>query len=212
MGGINIELTSRQLEIVELVTKHEPVTGEHIAELLGVSRTTLRSDFSLLVMLGMLDAKPKVGYFLGSSMSPAVEKLKKFQVMKVRDVQGIPIIVRESSAVQDAVITMFLEDVGSLIVVNETGDLTGIVSRKDLLKVTVGNPGASSMPISLVMTRQPNLITVDPEESVVHAAEKLIKHQVDSLPVISKENGDVQITGRITKTTVTRILLDFFGN
>lgn len=197
------------MEIVELVKAHEPITGEQIAEMLGVSRPTIRSDLSVLVMLGIINAKPKVGYFLGSSMSPAAESLKKLHSMKVRDVQGVPIIVRETTTVNDAVVTLFLENVGSLIVTNDEGELTGIVSRKDLLKVTLGNTNAANMPVSLVMTRQPNIITIGPSDSVIAAAEKLINHQVDCLPVVQKnEHGKIEVVGRVTKSTMTRVLLE----
>lgn len=197
------------MEIVELVKAHEPITGEQIAEMLGVSRPTIRSDLSVLVMLGIINAKPKVGYFLGSSMSPAAESLKKLHSMKVRDVQGVPIIVRETTTVNDAVVTLFLENVGSLIVTNDEGELTGIVSRKDLLKVTLGNTNAANMPVSLVMTRQPNIITIEPSDSVIAAAEKLINHQVDCLPVVQKnEHGKIEVVGRVTKSTMTRVLLE----
>jgi CBS domain-containing protein len=197
------------VEIVELVKAHEPITGEQIAEMLGVSRPTIRSDLSVLVMLGIINAKPKVGYFLGSSMSPAAESLKKLHSMKVRDVQGVPIIVRETTTVNDAVVTLFLENVGSLIVTNDEGELTGIVSRKDLLKVTLGNTNAANMPVSLVMTRQPNIITIEPSDSVIAAAEKLINHQVDCLPVVQKnEHGKIEVVGRVTKSTMTRVLLE----
>ena len=68
------------------------------------------------------------------------------------------------------------------------------------------------MPISLVMTRQPNIVTISPNDSVLEAARKLIYHQVDSLPVVvSKIIGEqeiTEVTGRITKTTLTNLLLD----
>lgn len=164
-----------------------------------------------MVMLGLLDAKPKVGYFLGSVANPVAESLKHVLDMKVKDVQGVPIVVRETSTVQDAVVTLFLENVGSLMVVDANGMLSGVVSRKDLLKVTLGNSAAITMPVSFVMTRKPNIITIKPEDDVITAAEKMINHQIDSIPVVhEKEGGMEEVVGRITKTTITRVFLDFF--
>ena len=34
------------------------------------------------------------------------------------------------------------------------------------------------------MTRMPNIITTTPEESLVSAAQKIIEHEVDALPVV----------------------------
>ncbi|WP_201030809.1 helix-turn-helix domain-containing protein, partial [Streptococcus iniae] len=58
-----IQLSQRQEMIIAIVKKEEPITGEKIADLLHVTRAALRSDLVVLTMLGLLDAKPKVGYF-----------------------------------------------------------------------------------------------------------------------------------------------------
>ncbi|MDP5276380.1 helix-turn-helix transcriptional regulator [Chengkuizengella axinellae] len=200
-----IELTSRQLKIIEIVQENVPITGDQIAELIGVSKPTIRSDLSVLVMLGYLEAKPKVGYFPGKSALPNYEAAKKLEQIKVKDIQSIPIVVKETTTVHDAVVTLFMDNVGSLIVADDEGTLKGVLSRKDLLKVTLGNPASSTMPVHLVMTRQPNIVTIHPEQSVVEAAKKMIEHDVDTLPVISEKD---EIIGRITKTNMTRLLLD----
>jgi CBS domain-containing protein/biotin operon repressor len=210
-----IELTARQLHIVELVKQHSPITGEQIAEMLGLSRPTLRSDLALLVMLGLVDAKPKVGYTPGSSISAENQVSRRLQSLKIKDVQAMPVVVRESALVHDAVVTLFMENVGSLIVVDEESCLSGIISRKDLLKFTLGNHAASSMPVSMVMTREPNVVHVQPEDNVLDAARKMIHHQVDSLPVVVQIKQDVpqgrsrwEVVGRVSKTMMTQLLLD----
>ncbi len=201
------------MEIIRLVKQHEPITGDQIAEMLGLSRPTIRSDFSLLVMLGFLDAKPKVGYFLGKSVSDGNPISRRLLGMKVKEAQSVAVNVRETTSVHDAVVTLFLEDVGSLIVTDEDGMLVGMLSRKDLLKFALGNANASATPVSLVMTRQPNIITVSPDESILEAARRMIDHQVDSLPVVVATAKDAsklkqEVVGRITKTTMTRMLID----
>lgn len=177
--------------------------------MLGVSRPTIRSDLSILVMLRILDAKPKVGYFLGTGAISASESLRKLKELKVKDVQDMAITVRETATVHDAVVMLFVENVGSLIVTNGEGAFVGIVSRRDLLKVTIGNPNAATMPVSLVMTRSSNVITAHPEESIISAADKMIRHQVGGLPVIEMTaEGKAEAVGRITKSAMTRILLE----
>ena len=54
--------------------------------------------------------------------------------MKVRDFQSIPVVVAEHISVYDAICHMFLEDVGTLFVVDDTSLLTGVLSRKDFIK------------------------------------------------------------------------------
>lgn len=208
-GEKAIELSSRQLEIIELVKQNAPITGEQIAEMLGFSRPTIRSDLSLLVMLGYLDAKPKVGYFLGKSGISDFSLASKLSSLKVKDVQALPVIVLESTSVHEAVVTLFTENVGSLVVTDTDGELIGVVSRKDLLKVTVGSLNASTTPMSLVMTRQPNIITVSPEDSVLEAGKKMLRFQIDNLPVVvqGEANKKIEVVGRISKTTLVKILV-----
>ena len=64
-GVVFITLSARQREILKLVKTHAPITGDQLAEMMGIGKPTLRADLSLLVMLGLLEAKPKVGYFPG---------------------------------------------------------------------------------------------------------------------------------------------------
>ncbi|MDQ8735998.1 CBS domain-containing protein [Paenibacillus sp. LHD-38] len=211
MEESTIQLSTRQLELLELVKRHAPITGEQLAEYLGVSRPTLRSDLSLLVMLGLLDAKPKVGYFLGNTYRSSGEPLQQFNKMKVREVQGVPVNVPDSLSVHDAVITLFTENADTLLVVNEQKRFVGIVTPKDLLKITLGNAGASSIPVSMVMTRYPNIVMLMPDDSVMDAIRKMSLHQVDCLPVIvprEEQAADPEVTGWVSKSNIIRLMAD----
>lgn len=202
------------MELLELVKKHAPVTGEQLAEYLGVSRPTLRSDLSLLVMLGMLDAKPKVGYFLGNTYRSSNEPLRRFNSMKVREVQGVPVNVHDSLSVHDAVITLFTENADTLLVVNEDKRFAGIVTPKDLLKITLGNAGAAAIPVSMVMTRYPNIVTLTPDDSVMEAIRRMSQHQVDCLPVIQARDDlglAPELTGWVSKSNIIRLIADTVG-
>lgn len=194
-----------------MVRKSAPVTGEQIAEQLGLSRPTIRSDLAVLIMLGLLDAKPKVGYFPGAAAQPQGEVRRMLLDLKVKDIQSRPANIREASTVQDAVVAMFLENTGSIFVTDEQNWLQGIVSRKDLLKVVLGNPGSAAMPVSLVMTRKANLVTVGPEEPALEAARKMVRHEVESLPVVVAvpDKSEIEVIGRVSNSTMTRILVDW---
>ena len=58
-----IPLSERQRKIAEIVRQEGPVAGDTIARELGLSRAALRSDLAILTMSGILDARPRVGYF-----------------------------------------------------------------------------------------------------------------------------------------------------
>jgi predicted transcriptional regulator len=205
-----IELTPRQEQILEIVRKEGPITGEQIAEKLNLTRATLRPDLTILTMAGFLDARPRVGYFYVGKKPGEIfgEQLRK---MLVRDYKSVPVVVEESTSVYDAVVTMFLEDVGNLYVVKEHGILAGTLSRKDVLKVAIGNQDMHEVPVSLAMTRMPNIVTVEPDETVYDAAKKLIDYQIDSMPVIKvidASKKQYEVIGRFTKTTLARIFVE----
>lgn len=206
-----IALTLRQEKIAEIVRDNGPITGDQIAERLAVTRAALRPDLAILIMAGILDARPKVGYFyLGkNSLSILVEEIER---LTVRDIQSLPVVVSPSATAYDTVITMFLEDVGSVFVA-EQGILQGIVSRKDLLKVAIGNSDLQKVPIKMLMTAMPKLVVTTPDETVLGAAKKLIDHEVDSLPVVrqigSEDTKEYEVIGRLTKTNITRLFVDF---
>ncbi|WP_405111445.1 helix-turn-helix transcriptional regulator [Paenibacillus sp. FSL K6-1217] len=208
-----IDLTSRQLLIIEIVKKHAPITGDQIAEQLQLSRPTIRSDLSVLVMLEYIDAKPKVGYFLGKKVSGKLKGSDVLKETKVAAILSTPIIVRETATIQDAVVTLFLQNVGTLVICDEESRMAGVASRKDFLKVTLGNPAAATMPVSMVMTRRTKVVTVSPEDTVLEAASKMIVHEVDSLPVLHPEfkQADMgqEVIGRLTKTAIIKLLLEF---
>ena len=58
-----IELNKRQEDILQIVKENGPITGEHIAERLNLTRATLRPDLAIQTMAGFLDARPRVGFF-----------------------------------------------------------------------------------------------------------------------------------------------------
>lgn len=207
-----IQLSQRQEKIVEIVKRSGPITSEHIAELLKVRRATLRPDLAILTMAGILDARPRVGYFY-TGRSPKSLVAEEICRLLVQDVKSVPVVVRESTSVYDAIVTMFLEDVGTLFVVGEGGLLEGVISRKDLLKASLGGGDFRRMPVSVVMTRMPNIVTASPDETVYSAAKKIIMHEVDALPVVREvrsESGEIklEVIGRITKTNITRLFVE----
>lgn len=205
-----IQLTQRQLKIIDIVKENGPITSEQIASLLSVTRATLRPDFSILTMSGILDARPKVGYFyVGIDENNMISK--KIKEHKVVDIMTTPVLVTEETSLYDTIVTIFLEDVGNIYVTNN-GYLSGVVSRKDLLKNAIGGVDINKVPVGIIMTRMPNVIMAYEEDSVLDVAKKIIEHQVDSLPVVKRdetsEKESYVVIGRISKTNITRLFVN----
>lgn len=205
-----IQLTKRQMEILDIVKENQPITSEHIADKINLTRATLRPDLTILTMMGILEARPKVGYYYSgkSLISVMGSFIKNINVM---DVKSVPVVVSEDTTVYDAIVTMFLEDTGNIYVQNK-GYLSGVVSRKDFIKITLGNHDIKTLPVAMIMTRMPNIVYCESDESIFDAAVKIIDHQVDSLPVVEKVNDDdgsekLKVIGKISKTTITRMMV-----
>lgn len=202
----NIKLTSRQERIIELVKENQPITSEKIAANLNVTRATLRPDLAILTMSGILDARPKVGYIYSrkSSNSVLFEYINK---TKVEDIMSKPVLKDEDAWVYDSIITLFLNDAGTLYVESE-GKLVGAVSRKDFLKIAIGGTDLHKVPVGIIMTRMPNIIVASKEESVYEVAKKIIEHEIDSVPVVEDYDGGLKVIGKVSKTNITKLLID----
>jgi CBS domain-containing protein len=183
-----------------------------IAKKLNVRRATLRPDLTVLTMAGLLEARPRVGYFYtGKTLYMLVSE--EIQQLKVADAKSVPVVVKEDASVYDAIVALFTEDVGTLFIVSEDGYLEGAISRKDLLKVALGGGDLHKIPVQVVMTRVPNIVTITEQETVYEAASKLVEHEIDALPIVeagSEENSRerLKVIGRFTKTTIARIFVE----
>ena len=132
-----MQLNERQEKIVEIVKKEGPITGEKVADMLNLTRASLRPDLAFLTQIGLLEARPRVGYYYKGEQNP-FSLYERLNTLKVADYQSAPVTVDESTSVYNGIVTMFVEDVGTLFIVNDKQELEGISSRKDMLKIAIG--------------------------------------------------------------------------
>lgn len=194
-------LTERQKEIIDIVKKYQPITGKEIGERLYLTRSALRTDFSILTGMKILESKPKIGY----------SYIEKKDSEKVKDIMGPSITVDTNLSVYETILNIFSKDVGTIFITDEDS-LVGVVSRKDLLKIAIGRTDIEKIPINIIMTRMPNIIYAEENESILESVRKLIQHQIDSLPVvrIEEKNGKkiYHTVGRLTKTNITKLFME----
>lgn len=201
-----IELNKRQEHILQIVKETGPITGEQIADQLNLTRATLRPDLAILTMAGFLDARPRVGYFY-TGKSGTQLLTENLQKLYVKDFQSIPVVVSENVSVYDAICTMFLEDVGTMFVVDHASILVGVLSRKDLLRASIGKQELTNIPVNIIMTRMPNITMCKKEDLLIDIAQKLIEKQIDALPIVKETENGYEVVGRITKTNITKAFL-----
>ncbi|PKM60630.1 MAG: transcriptional regulator [Firmicutes bacterium HGW-Firmicutes-4] len=210
-----MELSNRQKEIIEIVKEKQPVKSNEISELLNINRATIRPDLKILTMMGILEAKRKVGYYYtGRSLLNILGSYIK--TINVMDIQTEPTVVEETSSIYDGIITMFTKNAGTLYVVDGKY-LSGIVSRKDFIKAMIGRKEVESLPIPMIMTRMPNIIYLEPTESVYDAAYKTMFYEVESLPVVRKEIDEkgvqrLVLIGKVSRTNITRYVVNMGKN
>jgi acetoin utilization protein AcuB len=127
----------------------------------------------------------------------------------------MPVTTTPSATVPDALQVMRGSKVRQLPVVNEKGELVGIVSLDDLLRVSP-SPATSlsvwemeylleKITIDKVMTR--DVITVTEDTAVEEAGRIMADNKVSGLPVM---RGD-DLVGVINETHLFNILVELFG-
>lgn len=196
-----MELTTRQKKIIQIVKTDEPISADNIAKQLSLSKPTLRSDLAILTMTGILDARPKVGYFFsGQNFDPLL--FDDLYEKKITEIMVPPINVKKETTVSNAVTMLFMHDVGTLYVV-ENDELLGVISRKDLLRSTISSTDTHTIPVAMIMTRMPNVITIQENERILDAGYKIIQHEIDSIPVVDTQNP-LKVIGKISKTVVLK--------
>lgn len=205
-----MKLSPRQEEIISLVKEHQPITSEAIAEKLGVTRAALRADLAVLTMIGSLDARPKVGYVYNGKASTGMI-YQNISKIKVSEIMSKPVTASEDTMVYDAIVYLFLNDVGTLFIENN-GVITGAVSRKDFLKISIGGTDIHKVPVGVIMTRMPNIICADKDDNAYDVAKKIIEHEIDSIPVVETvERTDgrkqLKIIGKVSKTNITKLFV-----
>ncbi|MGE5631512.1 MAG: helix-turn-helix transcriptional regulator [Caulobacteraceae bacterium] len=208
---IAIEFTSRQKQIIELVKQYQPITSEQLAAKLSMTRAALRPDLTILTMSDILEARPKVGYFYSGKNINNIG-CDFIKSIKVSEIKSRPVIVSEDTTVYNAIVTLFLENVGTIFVQNN-GALAGVVSRKDFIKTSMGNADIRNMPVGMIMSRMPNVVYAMDNESAYDVVVKLITHEIDSIPVVEafKNNEGKEmyrVTGKVSKTNIAKLLYD----
>ena len=196
-----MDLTERQKKILVMLKEKSLLSGDEIAQNLNITKSALRTDFSILTTLKLITSKQNKGYSYNN----------KCTIIKVKDCMSPQNSIDIRTSVYDAIIHLFNYDLGTLVVV-ENEKLVGIISRKDLLKATLNKKNIEKTPVSMIMTRMPNIVHCFEDDNIKEAIEKLIKHEIDSLPVLRKEKGKLSLVGRFTKTNVTKLFYQELKN
>ena len=90
-------------------------------------------------------------------------------------------------------------------VVNKEGELTGIVTFEDIMKV----PKDRRRKVSVGQIAKKKLVTVYPDNSVLEAFEKMSEYEIGRLLVVDPKNPK-KLCGVLTRTDIMHALGDSF--
>jgi CBS domain-containing protein len=98
------------------------------------------------------------------------------------------VTVKNSQSVQEAAALMSEYNIGSLPVVNESGQMVGMITDRDITLRTTAQGENAQTPVSEVMTAQ-QIVQATPNMDAHEAAQLMAQQQIRRLPVV--ENGQV---------------------
>lgn len=90
---------------------------------------------------------------------------------------------RSDDTVADAVATLMAHNIGALVVLDDTGEVAGILSERDVVRhlATTKTADLLAEPVTTCMTGKP--ITCKPRDSLDHLMAIMTEHRVRHVPV-----------------------------
>lgn len=159
------------------------------------TRLTEDIRLNLPVISANMDTVTEAGMAIAMARSGGIGILHRFmtveqqlrQVRQVKRAQGFiveaPYTIPHNASVKQAAEEMRLRQVGGLLVVDDSGKLAGIVTRRDLLLAP-----AEALRLEQVMTPRQRLITARPGISREEARALLYQHRLEKLPMVDEDN------------------------
>lgn len=134
--------------------------------------------------------------------------------MLVREYMSTPAVtIKKQTGVQQALRMMRSHHIRRIPIADESEQLVGIVSERDLLYASP-SPATSlsvwelnyllaELEVGTVMAR--NVVSTTPEASLQSTARLMLSHKIGGLPVVDSQN---RVVGVITESDIFRAFLD----
>jgi len=118
-----------------------------------------------------------------------------------RDVMATHLITLTPETTADQAIRTLLENkISGAPVIDDAGNLVGIVSEFQLMAV-IYNEDFRTSPVADLMTR--DVMTVDEDDSLTVVASKFIRHRIRRLPVVR----DGRVVGQVSRRDIIRYVV-----
>lgn len=120
---------------------------------------------------------------------------------RVEDVMHYGVITCRTDTLLKEVVRIITDtDVHALVVIHDNGNVAGIVSHMDLLRLY----GQNLLEYKAEDVMTPNVITISPSATVKEAVELMLKHNIRRLLVTEKTPEGERPVGVISTTDVIR--------
>ncbi len=93
--------------------------------------------------------------------------------------------------------------IGSIIIVHPDNTLAGIFTLRDLLRLTASGESFRFRPVTSSMTPAQKMVTVAPQDTIIHAGQLMRQHKIHHIPVLNHDT----IVGIITMSDIEKHLL-----
>jgi CBS domain-containing protein len=113
------------------------------------------------------------------------------------------ISVTPDTLVEEAAETLLDKQIGSLVVVDGNNQLEGILTSTDFVRIVRDSEPKAQTTVERYMTDQ--VVTVEAQDSIREAADKMITYNIHHLPVVDDEEG---VIGMLSTTDLTAYLSD----
>ena len=95
------------------------------------------------------------------------------------------VTIEPGRTIQEAIERLVQHNIGSLVVVDEDGELAGIITERDILRICAGGADRlGTTQISEVMSR--NLIIGDADDSIDYVMGIMTQNRIRHLPVVGR--------------------------
>lgn len=106
-----------------------------------------------------------------------------------------PVTVTADTLVEDAAGTMLENDIGSVVVTDGDGELAGILTTTDFVRIVAERRPKDETPVSSYMST--GVVTASAQDPVHDVADAMLEHGVHHIPVVSEAEG---VIGIVTTT------------
>lgn len=123
----------------------------------------------------------------------------------VRDIMHSPLYTSENNSVFDVAALMSEKEVGSVLMLNEGGEVSGVLTERDLLKKVVGR-GLDPRSTQVKQVASSPVMTIEWYTTIDEAAKLMVEKHIRRLPVME----DGSIIGIVTDRDLIRAIPAIF--